>query len=61
VVLGGVAVHLVVDEEVDLVVPNHGSRTTWIHDARGTDRQTRMGGVNHGTKMKKRWREPASG
>ena len=30
VVLGGVAVDLVVDEEVDLVVPNTAA---WIHDA----------------------------
>ena len=34
VVLGGVAVDLVVDEEVDLVVPNTAARV----------------GVNHGTK-----------
>ena len=57
------AVHLVVDTLARWCGNESGPtsdawqrRTTWIHDARREG-----GGVNHGTKIKKRWREPASG
>ena len=61
VVLGGVAVDLVVDEEVDLVVPNRSGRTCDAlrsYHVRGSmARRTARrrdpgmaGGVNHGTK-----------